>query len=248
NAGRERACCCAGNGLSNGMCRITRTLRWLVMCLPMVASAQIDPAKRDLVQFGYNQPVEGRAPLAGYMYYYHNQPDFLRTNLTLRLALAPTYLDSELGLGHALGPNTDLGLGLAGGGFADSYNEIRGGKWIEGESFDGHGAELSANIYHLFNPGQLVPLNLVMRGAAHYSTFDRNETAANFQLPEDGGNFSFRTGLRWGGFAPTAAATASIATAAWNRSRTGSGVRRRSPTRCRKAGRIFSCASSAARA
>ena len=125
------------------------------MCLPMVASAQIDPAKRDLVQFGYNQPVEGRAPLAGYMYYYHNQPDFLRTNLTLRLALAPTYLDSELGLGHALGPNTDLGLGLAGGGFADSYNEIRGGKWIERESFDGYGAELSANIYHLFNPGQL---------------------------------------------------------------------------------------------
>ena len=82
---------------------------WLALLLPLAASAQIDPVKRDLIQFGYNQPVEGRAPLAGYTYYYHNQPDFLRTNLTLRLALAPTYLDSELGFVHALGPNTDFG-------------------------------------------------------------------------------------------------------------------------------------------
>jgi hypothetical protein len=201
--------------MKSAMLRFGNGWCWLALLLPLAVSAQIDPVKRDLIQFGYNQPVEGRAPLAGYMYYYHNQPDFLRTNLTLRLALAPTYLDSELGLGHALGPNTDLGLGLAGGGFADSYNEIRGGKWIEGESFDGHGAELSANIYHLFNPGQLVPLNLVMRGAAHYSTFDRNETAANFQLPEDGGNFSFRTGLRWGGIEPTLFPALAMELAAW---------------------------------
>ena len=176
---------------------------WLLFLLPVVASAQIDPVRRDLIQFGYNQPVEGSAPLAGYLYYYHNQPDFWRTNLTLRVALAPTYLDSELGWVGGLGPNTDFGLGVAGGGFADSYNEMRGGKWIEGESFDGHGAEISASVYHLFNPGQLVPLNLVVRGAAHYSTYERNETAANFQLPEDGTTFNVRTGLRWGGIEPT---------------------------------------------
>ena len=185
------------------MSRFARKLCWLALCLPAVAPAQIDPVQRDLIQFGYNQPLEGREQLAGYVYYYHNQPDFLRTNLTLRLALAPTYLDSELGFGHALGPNTDLGLGVAGGGFADNYNEIRGGKWIEGESFDGHGAELSGSVYHLFNPGQLIPLNLVVRGAAHYSVYDRDETAANFQLPEDGTTFNVRTGLRWGGIEPT---------------------------------------------
>src|ERR1019366_3676475 len=94
-------------------------------------------------------------------------------------------------------------LGVAGGGFADSYNEMRGGKWIDGESFDGHGAELSASVYHLFNPGQLIPLSLVLRGAAHYSTYLRNETAGNFQLPEDGTTFNVRTGLRWGGIEPT---------------------------------------------
>src|ERR1035441_3056196 len=147
------------------MSGLARRWCWLMLLLPVAASAQIDPVKRDLIQFGYNQPTEGREPLSGYAFYYHNDPDFLRTNLTLRLAVAPTYLDSELGFGHALGPETDLALGLAGGGFADSYNEIRSGKWIEGESFAGYGGELSGGVYHLFNPRQLIPLNLVGDGA-----------------------------------------------------------------------------------
>ena len=183
-------------GFSRGLC-------WLIFCLPALASAQIDPVKRDLIQFGYNQPLEGREPVAGYAFYYHNDPGFLQTNDTLRVALAPTYVDSELGFAHALGPNTDLGVGLAGGGFADSYNELRGGKWIEGESFDGYGAELSASVYHLFNPTQQIPLNLVVRTAAHYSIYARSDTAGTFQLPEDGADFTFRTGLRYGGIEPT---------------------------------------------
>jgi len=181
-----------------------RGLLWLALFAPVVASAQIDPIKRDLIQFGYNQPLEGRAPLAGYAFYYHNQPDFLHTNVTLRLALAPVYLDSEVGFNHALGPNTDLAIGVAGGGFADSYNEIRNGKWITPESFDGNSAEVSASVYHLFNPGDLIPLNFVLRGAAHYSEYDHNDdTAANFQLPADETSFNVRTGLRWGGIEPT---------------------------------------------
>ncbi|MDR3409502.1 MAG: hypothetical protein P4L87_00905 [Formivibrio sp.] len=178
-------------------------LQGLALWLSLSVSAQIDPIKRDLIQFGYNQPTEGREPIAAYAFYYHNDPGFLRTNITLRLAVAPTYVDSELGFAHALGPETDLGIGVAGGGFADSYNEIRGGKWLQEESFDGHGGELSGSLYHLFNPGQLIPLNLVVRGAAHYSVYARSDTAGNFQLPDDGADFSFRTGLRFGGIEPT---------------------------------------------
>ena len=170
----------------------------------MLACAQIDPVKRDLIQLGYNQAVEGRAPFAGYAFYYHNQPDFLRTNLTLRLAVAPVYVDSELGFVHGLGPNTDFAIGLAGGGFADSYNEIRGGSFFQNESFFGHGGETSLSIYHLFNPGDEIPLNLVLRGTAHYSFYDRDgDTSPAFQLPGDHGDFSIRTGLRWGGIEPT---------------------------------------------
>ena len=186
------------------MSKIRYALLWLALLLPVMAMAQIDPVKRDLIQIGYNQPLEGRASVAGYAFYYHNQPNFLRTNLTLRLALAPVYLDSELGFFHGLGPQTDFALGAAGGGFADGYNEIRGGSWQRSESFDGHGGEISASIYHLFNPGDLIPLNLVVRGSAHYSVFDRNEdTAANFQLPGDEATLGVRTGLRWGGIEPT---------------------------------------------
>jgi hypothetical protein len=186
-----------------GVKKTVRAILWLTLLVPVLASAQIDPVRRDLVQFGYNQAVEGRSPLAAYAFYYHNQPDFLRTNLTLRVALAPVYLDSELGFVGGLGPNTDFAVGLAGGGFEDSYSEIRGGTFLPGESFDGNGAEISASIYHLFDPGREIPLNLVLRGTAHYSTYARNDdTASAFQLPNDHGDFSVRSGLRWGGVEP----------------------------------------------
>jgi hypothetical protein len=180
---------------------------WLAL-LPVVAtvtSAQIDPVRRELFQVGYNQSLEGQSPISAYAFYYRNQPDFLsHSNLTLRLAVAPTYLDSELGIRGALGDNTDLGLGLAGGGYADSYYEIRQGKYYPGESFDGHGGEISGALYHLFNPGDLVPLNGLLRGSFRYSAFDRDEdTAAAFDVPEEQTAFHVRTGLRWGGEEPT---------------------------------------------
>jgi hypothetical protein len=186
------------------MKKIGRALVWLALCAPFFAGAQIDPVKRDLVQLGYNQALEGHAPFAGYAFYYHNQPGFLRTNLTLRLAVAPVYVDSELGFVGGLGPNTDFAIGLAGGGFADDYSEIHGGTYYPSQSFEGSGGEVSASIYHLFNPADEIPLNLVVRGTAHYSTYDREDgTAATFQLPSDHGEFSARTGLRWGGIEPT---------------------------------------------
>src|SRR5208282_4344828 len=88
--------------------------------------------------------------------------------------------------------------------FSDDYNEIHEGKFLPDESFEGDGAEVSASIYHLFNPGEEIPLNWVLRGTAHYSIFNRDDdTAAAFQLPNNHGEFSVRTGLRWGGVEPT---------------------------------------------
>lgn len=177
----------------------------MVSCLGVnPARGQIDPIKRELIQFGYNAAFEGHPPLSAYAFYYRNQPDFLRTNLTLRLAMAPTYLDSELGILEAISAHTDIGIGVAGGGFADSFNEIRRGKLIPTESFDGFGGEVNASVYHLFNPGYLIPLNGVVRGIVHYATYaDASQTAASFRLPDPMGIFSVRTGLRWGGREPT---------------------------------------------
>ncbi len=53
-------------------------------------------------------------------------------------------------------------------------------------------------------PASEIPLNFILRGAAHYSIYDANDgTAPNFQTPDDHGTFSVRTGLRWGGVEPT---------------------------------------------
>ena len=191
-----------------------------------VALAQIDPERRALIQFGYNQPLRGRGPIAGYAYYYHNQPGFLRTNLTLRAAIAPTYLDTELGVRGLLGEHTDMGFGFAGGGFADSYSEVRGGKLWREESFTGHGAEANVSVYHLFNPmpaGQTnhtgigdVPLQLVVRNAARYSFYQReDETATGFRLPEDKLAHHVRIGLRWGGREPLLVADRAVELSAW---------------------------------
>jgi hypothetical protein len=128
------------------------------------------------------------------------------------------------------------------------------------------GGEISASVYHLFNPADQIPLNLILRGTAHYSTFERNDgTAPAFQLPEDHGEFSVRTGLRWGGIEPTLFPALAMELSVWYEGRIPHqiralwhpwrqlrslgeanricfGPRPRCPTRCPRASRIFPCA------
>lgn len=187
---------------------------------------QIDPETRKLFQFGYNQSLTGAAPLAGYAFYFLNEPNYPATNTTLRLALAPVYLDSEIGFKGALGPDTDLGLGLAGGGFADSYFEFHDGKYLRADSFAGHSAEVSASAYHLFNPGAQIPLNGILRVREHYSAYESADgTGRSFVLPEDPAMTAVRMGLRWGGREPVIQPDLAMELSAWYESqfRAGSG-------------------------
>ena len=183
------------------------TWAWLFLALqtvPFLSHAQIDPIKRRLIQVGYNQPLEGQAPVAAYGFYYHNQPEFCSTNMTLRLAIAPVYVDGELGFSQVLGPNTDVAVGMAGGGFADSYAEIQKGVFERDQSFSGDGGDLSGSLYHHFNPDDLIPLFLVMRTGVHQSFYRRDsDTSDRFELPDDMTGFRIRTGLRWGGQEPS---------------------------------------------
>ena len=173
----------------------------ILVALAPSASAQIDPVKRELIQLGYNYHLVGEAPLNAYGFYYFNRPQTLRSNLTLRLAIAPVYLDGELGV-SGIARNTDLGIGFAGGGFAESYFEFREGEWIKGESFTGHGGGPTVSLYHLLNPADLIPLSVALRVGPHYNAFERDETAATFELPDNQWSYSFRAGLRWGGREP----------------------------------------------
>jgi hypothetical protein len=197
-------------------------------CLnPFPARSQIDPAHRELIQVGYNGALEGQSPLAVYAFYYRNQPDFLQhSNLTLRLAVAPTYLDSELGFRSLLGEHTDLGVGIAGGGFADDYYEIRRGTFIPAESFDGYGAGGALSIYHLFNPASQIPLNGMLRLGVRYSTYAPNsDTSPRFEVPPNRETGFVRAGLRWGGKEPVLFPPLAMEVSVWyeGQFRTGAG-------------------------
>jgi len=177
---------------------------------------QLDPEKRRLIQLGYNQPLEGRAPISGYGFFYYNNPDFINTNMVLRLAIAPVYVDSELGFKGLITPNTDVAIGMAGGGFADTYSEIRQGNYLREESFTGHSAEVSASIYHRFNPTWQVPIWWIGRASVHRSIFERDsDTASNFEVPDDFNSYNFRTGIRLGGREPTMTSPLAAEVSVW---------------------------------
>jgi hypothetical protein len=125
-------------------------------------------------------------------------------------------MDSELGFKSLLGENTDLGVGIAGGGFEDNYYEIRRGTYIPGESFDGYGAQSSVSLYHLFNPGQRIPLNGVLRGIVRYSTYGAtSDTYPGFEVPPPDTTFAVRTGFRWGGEEPVLFPPLAMEVSAW---------------------------------
>ena len=180
------------------------------------ALGQVDPELRELIQAGGSQSTQGASPPALYGYYYLNEPNFLHTNVTLRLALAPVYMDSEVGLVGLLGPHTDLGIGVAGGGFADNYYEFAGGKYFPEQSFNGDSAEDSVSVYHLFDPGKLIPLFGLFRLKEHYSFYEVNdELAPGFVLPHDHSSFDVRAGFRLGGREPLLTPALALELSAW---------------------------------
>ena len=203
---RKRTNRVGNNNPNNSVTTIQSTLSRTIALLlgsASLALAQIDPYPRSLLQLGYDQSLSSQGPQSLYAYYYFNNPAFLRTNMALRLAVAPVYFDGELGFRQLLSPHTDVGIGISGGGFGENYYEVRQGHYYKDESFDGSGGGASLNLYHLFNPAQRIPLHLVVQGGTHYSTYSTTKkTADEFQLPADRMNTFVRAGLRLAGGQP----------------------------------------------
>ncbi len=167
------------------------------------ALAQLDPYPRNFIESGYDQPVQGQGPLAAYGFFYHNNPQFFRTNQVLRLVVGPTFLDGELGFRHLLSPTTDGAIEVKGGGFIDDHHEVRQGHYFKDQSFDGHGGGASLSLYQRLNPHQRIPLNAVVRGGVHYATFAATDrTAPAFQVPGNQVDPFVRVGLRLAGTPP----------------------------------------------
>jgi hypothetical protein len=174
-----------------------------LLALAPVALAQLDPIARDQIELGYDLPLTGQGPQAAYAYYHYNNPRFSDSNIVVRVAIAPAYLDGEIGFKSLLSPNTDLAVSILGGAYAENYYEVRQGKYWKEESFDGHGGGLSLGIYHRLNPDQLIPLNLILRGGSRYVTYHTTKnTVDGFDLPEDHLATYVRTGVWFAGKEP----------------------------------------------
>jgi hypothetical protein len=180
------------------------------------SQAQLDPEPRKLLHVGVNQSLHDDGPQGHYLFYYWNSPDFPKTNQVLRLVVAPTYLDGELGFKGLLGENTDLGVGLFGGAYQYNYDEVRQGNYFRDESFDGNGGGANVSLYHLFNPAATVPLNGLLRASVDYRTFTGGpDTATRFELPEDQPFITLRTGFRYGGHEPVLLPRLAMEISAW---------------------------------
>jgi hypothetical protein len=180
------------------------------------AHAQIDPEARQLLHLGFSQSLLDDGPGAAYAFYYWNMPNVPSTNQTLRLTLAPVYVDGELGFKGLLGEATDLGVGLFGGGFAYTYDEVRGGDYFRDESFDGHGGGGSLSLYRLLNPAGPIPLSGQVRVGADYRAYsDNDSTDDTFELPDSQPFLHLRAGLRWGGSEPVLNPRLAMEISAW---------------------------------
>lgn len=187
-----------------------------VILAAQTVHAQIDPAPRQILHLGVDAPLNGNGPKGAYAFYYWNIPQILSTNTYLRMAIAPTYIDSELGFKGLLGQNTDLGVGAFGGAFANSYQNVAHGTYQKDESFDGVSGGMSVSVYHLFNPDGRVPLSGIVREVVTYNSWsDTDLTADNFSLPDNQAIFTTRVGFRWGGKEPVLWPTLAMEVSGW---------------------------------
>jgi hypothetical protein len=197
------------------MLRMAMTVLF-ALAFTTAAHAQIDPVRRDLVEFGYAQPLAGHAPVGAYVFYYLSRPQFGDAEHALRLAVSPVYLDGEWAWRNALGAHTDLAIGVSGGGFASNYNEIRAGHWLRDQSFTGHDGGVDVSAYHLFDPGARVPVYGILRGDFHYVAFERDSrNPPGFVLPDNQPIASVRAGVRGGGIEPVLAPDVAGELSAW---------------------------------
>lgn len=155
------------------------------------------------MEVGHEQPLGNPGPSAPYVYLYANRPEAFGSSTTLRLALAPVYVDSEVGLKNFTGPGGDAGIGFSGGGYAFGQTEVVRGDYRRGESFTGHGGGPSFSLYPQLGKLGPVPLNGYFRVGASYADYRRvSRTDPAFVMPPNEWTGLFRGGLRFGGQEP----------------------------------------------
>jgi hypothetical protein len=188
----------------------------LLLLVTVPAHAQIDPAPREILHLGANASLTDSGPFGAYAFYYWNMPNVPTTNEVLRFAIAPTYVDSDLGFQGLLGPQTDLAVGAFGGFFANNYQEVDDGRYYKDRSFNGNSVGGRVSLYHRVNPDQMIPLSLVLRESVSYVDYnDTDNTGNGFALPNNQPVLTTRAGFRWGGKEPVLTPKLAMEVSGW---------------------------------
>lgn len=184
------------------------------------AKAQIDDAKRLLLEGGNEDGLGYPGPGSPYVFLYLNRPGAAGPGSALRVALAPVFADVELGLPGVFGSRTDLGLGFSGGGYAFGHAQVDRGSEKPGESFIGHGGGPSVSLYPRLGDIGPVPLGGVFRVSYVYTDFQRTvRTDAGYEPPPDEWTGAARAGLRLGGVEPGLDHGQALEVSLWGESR-----------------------------
>lgn len=174
-----------------------------LLALAPPAGADHDPEPRTNLELGLEGPLRGAGPVSGYGFFLWNRPHFIEEDWYLRVIIAPVYLTSELirdrwpAEGHA------VGIGVAGGFFVYNFDEFRVGSRQEGESFWGHGGEVTLSYYRWIRLFDVLPIEGQLRLRPQYAIYQRtDDTNPRFRLPADTPIYSARVGIRVGGEPP----------------------------------------------
>lgn len=168
------------------------------------AKAQLDPQRRTNLEVGIETPILGNGPLDGYGFLLLNRPHFPTEDSYLRVVVSPVYLASELVRDRWPAAGNAVGLGIAGGFFADNFNEFRDGDYKRRESFWGHGGAASLSYYwRQLRIAGVLPVEGQLRLRPQYAVYTTGpDTRSAFRLPADSAIYSLRGGIRVGGIPP----------------------------------------------
>jgi hypothetical protein len=182
-------------------------------------NAQIDPERRTNFELGFEGPLRGNGPLSGYGFLLLNRPHFKKDDLYLRAVVSP-YCMLEIIKDNLPARNHAIGIGIGGGFFENNFNEIRDGDYSRGESFWGHGGDITLSyFYHPWKIFGQIPVEGQLRVRSQYAVYERtSDTDSNYRLPEDGFIHSGRAGIRIGGLPPYLLAESALEFSLWHES------------------------------
>lgn len=189
------------------MCKpVPLTVLLVLLCVLLMTAegfAEIDPVRRNNLEFAFEGPLRGNGPLGGVGFLLINRPHFPTKDTYLMTVISP-YLYTEITRDKLPAEGHALGLGIGGGFLANDFEQVRNGSYKRQESFRGNGADAALSYYLRPSPiGGVLPVDGIVRATTRYADYLKGaDTESAYKLPADTFIHGARVGVRIGGIPP----------------------------------------------